>query len=46
MSTEKLKELRIEYKDDVEMRINIDLLLLERIGETELIKFWDSINKT
>lgn len=41
MSTKKLKELWVEYKDNAEMRIKIDQLLLDRIGEDDLIKFWD-----
>ena len=40
ISTEKLKEMRIEYNDNSKMRIDIDLLLLTRIGEEALIKFW------
>lgn len=44
VSTEKLKEMRIEYKDNSKMRIDIDLLLLGRIGEEALVKFWKDNN--
>ena len=44
MSTEKLKQLRIKFKDNLEMRVKIDLLLLTRIGEDALYKFWNDNN--
>ena len=44
MSTEKMKELRIEYKDDPQMRVNLDLLLLARIGKDALLRFWEDNN--
>lgn len=40
MSTEKLKELRIKYNEDIEMRVKLDLLLIARIGQDALLDFW------
>ena len=42
--TENLKKLRIKWNFNPEMRVKIDLMLLERIGQDALEQFWKENN--
>lgn len=45
ISTEHIKSLRIKYNNDIQKRVDLDRILLNRIGKTALIEFWDSIKQ-
>ena len=43
-STERLIEMRKQYDYDKVMRVKLDILLLDKIGEEQLENLWKEIN--